>query len=270
MILLALEDVTGRRKDERARAELLTLAEEARDRARRADAAKDVFLADFSHELQSPLAAILLHADALKAGRLDGPGVVRAGASIEAITRRQLRRVEDLVDVPRIAAGKLHLGMEGVDLRALVREVVERTRTAAEERSVRLVADGDGEPLLCLGDPGRLQQVVGTLIANAVRFTPGGGRVDVRVDATDGVVRLVVADTGRGIAPAFLPHVFERFAQEDGASSHAPGFGLGLAIVQDLVGMHGGTVRAESPGRDRGSTFTVTLPRHVPLGAAAG
>jgi signal transduction histidine kinase len=103
-----------------------------------------------------------------------------------------------------------------------------------------------------------------------VKFTPSGGRVSVRIDATDGVARLIVADTGRGIDPAFLPHVFERFAQEGGSTSHDPGLGLGLAIVHHLVELHGGTVRAESPGRDLGSTFTVTLPRHVARGSAAG
>jgi signal transduction histidine kinase len=206
----------------------------------------------------------------LQATRLDARGVERAGASIEANAKRELRLVEDLLDLSGIVAGKLRLALEEVDWRALVLGVVEALKPGAEAKSVQLAAELEGESPICLGDPGRLQQVVGNLLSNAVKFTPSGGRVAVRIDAVDGLARLVVADTGRGIAPAFLPHVFERFAQEEGSTSHHPGLGLGLAIVRHLVELHGGTVRAESPGRDLGSTFTVTLPRHVSPGAAAG
>jgi two-component system CheB/CheR fusion protein len=261
MILLAIDDVTERRQGERRRAELLALSEEAVQRAARADAAKDLFLAALSHELRSPLTAILLHAQALQKGGLDPATVVRAGATIVAATRRQTRLVEDLLDVSRIVSGKIALAVEELDWRALVLSVIEAMRPEAEGRSVQLAVACEGEPPVCVGDPERLQQVVTNLIANAVKFTPGGGRVDVRVDAVDGKARLVVSDTGQGIAPEFLPHVFERFAQEPGATSFRGGLGLGLALVHELVKLHGGTVAAESPGRSLGATFTVMLPR---------
>jgi len=261
MVLLAIEDVTARLEGERHRAELLALAEEAQQRAQRADSAKDLFLAGLSHELRTPLSVILLQSQILQRARLDATGIGRAASLIEANARRQARLVEELLDLSRIATGKLTLSPEEVDWRRLVQEVVEAARPEAVAKGVLLAADGEGEPATCWGDPVRLQQVVTNLVANAVKFTPSGGRVDVRADTVDGFARLVVADSGRGIAPGFLPHVFERFAQEDPSASHRPGLGLGLSIVHDLVKLHGGTVLAESAGRDRGSTFTVAIPR---------
>ena len=242
----------------------MAIAEAAVKRAELADAAKDVFLANLSHELRSPLTSILLYAKALQGGRLAADAIVHAGVTIEANIRRQVRLVEDLIDVSRIVAGKLALEVAEMDLRALVLEVLESMRPEAEAKSLEIVVEGGREPSLCQGDRSRLQQVVTNLLSNALKFTSSGGRVNVRVDAPDGVVRLVVSDTGRGIDSAFLPHVFERFAQEKGHQN--PGLGLGLSLVHELVQLHGGTVRAESPGRDLGSSFTVTLPR----GAGAG
>jgi len=269
MLLLAIDDVTERRQGERRRAELLALSEEAVQRAGRADAAKDLFLAALSHELRTPLTAILLHAQALQKGGVDPAAVVRAAATIEAATRCQARLVGDLLDVSRIVSGKIELAPEALDWRALVLSVLEAMRPEAEERSVQLTVACEGEPPVCVGDPERLQQVVANLLANAVKFTPGGGRVDVRVDAVDGRARLVVSDTGQGIAPEFLPHVFERFAQEPG-SARRGGLGLGLALVHELVKLHGGSVVAESPGPRLGATFTVMLPRAVAAEQAAG
>jgi two-component system CheB/CheR fusion protein len=268
MILLAIEDVTERRRDERLRAESLALAEESLRTAERTDRAKDHFLANLSHELRTPLTAILLHSQALQRSPLDAVASARAGAAIEMNTRRQAKLVEDLLDISRIAAGKLSLVLEEVDWRSLVLGVVETVMPAAAAKSVQLLATFDGEPPLCLGDPGRLQQVVANLLGNAVNFTPAQGRVDVRIDAVDGLARLVVTDTGRGIDQAFLPRVFERYAQEGSAAS--PGLGLGLSIARDLMELHGGSVSAESLGRDLGSTFTVMLPRKVAPAAGAG
>jgi two-component system CheB/CheR fusion protein len=266
LVLLALENVTERRQVERHRAELLALAEEARQRAEQADAAKDNFMGHLSHELRSPLTAILLQSELLKSGRLDAEGVRRAAAIIESSTRRQIRLVEDLLDVTSIVAGKLRLVSRPMDLRALVQGALEAARPAAEAKGV-VLSGAAGEALRCQGDPERLQQVVANLLTNAVKFTPRGGRVDVQVDAADGHARLVVTDTGRGISAAFLPQVFERYAQEL-TGSHQPGLGLGLTIVQDLVRLHGGAVTAQSPGLDLGSTFTVTLPREPGPGAS--
>jgi two-component system, chemotaxis family, CheB/CheR fusion protein len=265
MILLAIEDVTEQRQGERRRAELLALAQEAAQRAARADAAKDLLLANLSHELRTPLTAILLHAQALQRSGLEPDTVARAATVIEAAARRQARLVEDLLDASRIATGKLSLTVEELDWRAMVLEAVEALKPEAETKAVQLALECDGEAPPCRGDRERLQQVVANLLGNAVKFTPAGGRVSVRLDAIDGSVRLVVNDSGRGIEPAFLPHVFERFAQEPGSPFENPGLGLGLALVRELVGLHGGTVVAESPGRDRGSTFTVLVPRRAPL-----
>jgi two-component system CheB/CheR fusion protein len=267
LLLLAIEDVTEQREVAEHRADLLADAEAARRRAEQADHAKDLFLANLSHELRTPLTAILIHAQSLKAGHLDPAAVSRAAARIEASTRRQARLVEDLLDVSRIVSGKLAVEPEPLDWRALVAGVVESVRPTAELSGVLLGTPAAGDPLPCRGDPGRLQQVVSNLLSNALKFTPTGGRVDALVDADGDQVRLVVSDTGRGIEAAFLPHVFEQFAQEEGGASHHPGLGLGLAIVQDIVRLHGGVVRVESPGRDQGATFTVTLPREAPVTA---
>jgi len=259
MVLLSLEDVTRQRQEERHRTELLGAAEAAQHRAEQIGRSKDQFLANLSHELRTPLTSILLQSELLQRGHLDEAAAARAGTSIEGSTRRQVRLVEDLLDLTRIAAGKLHLSLAEVDWQHLVQVAFGVVRPQADRKPVRLEAEIGEEPPRCRGDPARLQQVLSNLLTNAVKFTPGGGRVTVRVDAVDGFARLTVADTGRGIDAAFLPHVFDRFAQEE--SNGNSGLGLGLAIVRQLVEAHGGTVRVESPGHDLGSTFTVLLPR---------
>jgi two-component system, chemotaxis family, CheB/CheR fusion protein len=262
MIVLAIEDITERLALERHRTEVLALADTARRRAERADAAKDLVLANLSHELRTPLTTILLQAGVLRQGQADAAQVARAAGAIEGATRRQVQMVEDLLDVSRAIAGKLTLDLAPIDLRALVAGVVEGAMPLAEARRVTLTLAPDGGSPGCLGDAGRLQQVVLNLLTNAIKFTPEGGRVDLTVDSRDGLARLVVADTGRGIAADFLPHLFERFAQEPSESGHHTGLGLGLAIAHDLVTLHGGTLQAESPGKGQGATFTVRLPLH--------
>ncbi len=261
ILLVAIEDVTERRAVERHRAELLVVAERALRVAELAERAKDQFLANLSHELRTPLTTMLIHAQALRREGLDGPAAAAAGAAIEAEARRQVRLVDDLLDLSAIVAGKLRLALVKLDWRGLVAGVVEAARPEAEAKGLRLTAHlGEGSPEL-LGDPGRLQQVVSNLIANAVKFTPVGGQVDVRVDAADGFAGVTVTDSGQGIASPFLARVFDRFAQEGVQAGPNPGLGLGLAMVHDLVDLHGGSVEAASPGRDRGATFTVRLPR---------
>ncbi|MBI5068229.1 MAG: PAS domain-containing protein [Deltaproteobacteria bacterium] len=254
------QEVRSAREGERHGVDMLALAEAARRRAQEADAAKDLFLAGLSHELRTPLSVILLQSQLLQRAPLEAAAVARSAATIEANARRQARLVDELLDLSRITTGKLTLSAAEVDWKVLVEEVVAAARPEAEAKGVRLEVDESG-PVSCWGDAVRLQQVVGNLVANAVKFTPGGGRVNVRVGAVDGVARVTVADTGRGIDPSFLPHVFEKFAQEHPGARQDPGIGLGLSIVHDLVALHGGRVQAESPGRDLGATFTVEIPR---------
>jgi signal transduction histidine kinase len=241
----------------------------ARRDAEAASRAKDEFLATVSHELRTPLQAILGWSTLLREDRDDPALVGRALETIERNARAQMRLITDILDVARIVSGKLRLTPEPVDLRPVVGAAVETVRPTADARGVALEAAlDDAGPFA--GDPARLQQVVWNLLSNAVKFTPPGGRVAVSLRRRGDAVEIVVRDTGQGIDPAFLPHVFERFRQADGSTSRAHGgLGLGLAIVRHLVELHGGTVRAESEGPGRGATFTVSLPARPRAVAAA-
>jgi two-component system CheB/CheR fusion protein len=264
MVLLAIEDVTDRRRAERQRAGQLVTSEAARESAVRADQAKDIFLGNLSHELRTPLATILAHAHALQQGNLQEGEAAGLGAGIEVEARRQARLIQDLLDLTGIAAGKLTLSSRRLDWGALVASSVEAAGAAAEARAIELSSSCQDVSPWCLGDPDRLGQVVDNLVGNALKFTPNGGRVGLRIDAVDGFARLRVTDNGHGIGEAFLPHLFERFSQEGRLNGHPTGLGLGLAIVRQLVALHGGTVHAESPGRGQGTTLTVLLPRCEP------
>ena len=235
-------------------------AQEARSEAERANRAKDQFLATLSHELRSPLSTMLLHAQMLRRSDMD-PKVKRAGEAIERGTKMQAQLIDDLLDISRIVAGKLKLELQPVDLRAVVNTAFEGVAGLAQKKSTRLEVTLDELPIQVPGDPMRLQQVVLNLLTNAIKFTPEGGLVNVRLEVVAGRVRLSVTDTGIGIEPEFLPHVFNRFTQADALSAQSyGGLGLGLAIVRHLVEAHGGTVQAESAGKDKGSTFSVSLP----------
>ncbi|HEX7313812.1 MAG TPA: PAS domain S-box protein [Pyrinomonadaceae bacterium] len=229
--------------------------------AQEANRIKDEFLATLSHELRTPLTAILGWASMLAAGTLNEREEARAVAAIERNARAQRQIVEDVLDVSRIITGKLRLEMKPVELRALVQDAVESVRPAAEAKGVylsTLLAPDAGE---VTADPDRLQQVMWNLLTNAVKFTPAGGRVEVELRREGARAALRVGDTGEGIAPEFLPHVFDRFRQADmGTTRQHGGLGLGLAIVRHLVELHGGEVTAESDGRGLGSTFTLRLP----------
>jgi PAS domain S-box-containing protein len=239
----------------------------------RANRGKDEFLATLSHELRTPLTAMLGWVLGLRSGRLTAAQVERALESIERNTRHQAQLINDLLDGSRIAAGKLALDRRPVDLRSIVDSAVDIVRRDADAKGLGLTIHPVGDELPVLGDPVRLQQVALNLLSNAVKFTPNGGRVEVRLAREGASARIVVADTGQGIEPAELPHVFETFRQADGTSTRRHGgLGLGLAIVRHLVELHGGSVAARSDGRDRGATFAVTLPVlpvRVP-GASAG
>jgi len=255
--------------------------------AQDANRIKDEFLATLSHELRTPLTAILGWASMLNKNNFDAEATRRAIETIERNARAQRQIVEDVLDVSRIITGKLRLEARPIEVRALLQGAVETVRPAAEAKGVylsTLLASDVGE---VTADPDRLQQVMWNLLSNAVKFTQGGGRVEVglRREGAQAVVR--VCDTGQGIAPEFLPHVFDRFRQADmGTTRQHGGLGLGLAIVRHLVELHGGEVTAESEGPGRGSTFVVRLPlraaappeapthpevplSHVPAGAPA-
>jgi len=229
--------------------------------AQDANRLKDDFLATLSHELRTPLSAILIWARLLRAGRLDEASQVRALDVIERNTALQARLIEDLLDVSRIITGKLSLEVGPVDMASTVEAASDALRAAADAKEILLefVLDHSTGPVS--GDRNRLQQVVWNLVANAIKFTPNGGRVVIRVEPEDGWARVSVRDTGIGIPAAFLPHIFERFRQADSTSTRSHGgLGLGLAIVRHLVELHGGTVEAQSPGEGQGATFIVKLP----------
>lgn len=249
------EDISARRQ----------LAEE-RSRRAVAEAAQrsmDEFLSLVSHELRSPLGAILGYASVLGTGRANQEDVKAAAAVIERSAKAQLQIIEDLLDSGRIVAGKLKIEPKLVDLRSIVEDSLDSVRASAEAKHVRFVADLGPLPVYVLGDGMRLQQVLWNLLSNAVKFTPEGGRVELRIEAQDrNNVEISVADTGKGIAPEFLPVVFDRFWQADSSVPRPQGgLGLGLSLVKHLVEMHGGTVAAASGGIGRGATFRVTLPR---------
>jgi signal transduction histidine kinase len=186
---------------------------------------------------------------------------VKAVQAIERNARVQQRLVEDLLDISRIVVGKLPLERQPVDVVRVAQLALETVRPAADLKGVPITSDVDSDAGAVSGDPGRLQQVVWNLLSNAVKFTPAGGRVTLAVRRADAHVRIVVTDTGIGIAPQFLPRAFERFAQEDASTTRVHGgLGLGLSIVRSLVEMHGGTVTVHSDGRNRGSRFEVMLP----------
>jgi signal transduction histidine kinase len=233
-------------------------------REREASRLKDEFLATVSHELRTPLNAILGWTQILETTRPTGQTSARGVASIARNAQAQLRVIEDLLDVSRIITGKLQLAMTPVDLRDVVEASVDVVSSAASSRQIELRSMLPDRPCLVTGDYDRLRQVVWNLLSNALKFTQPGGRVDVRVAPIGDSYDITVTDTGIGIASEFLPHVFERFRQADGSTTRQQGgLGLGLAIVKELAELHGGTVRAASPGEGGGSTFAVRLPAAI-------
>ncbi|HKT78899.1 MAG TPA: ATP-binding protein [Vicinamibacterales bacterium] len=233
----------------------------AYEEARRASQLKDEFLATLSHELRTPLNAILGYARMLRSGLLDGAKQARGIEILERNAASLTQIVEDVLDVSRIISGKLTLHTQPLDLASILAQGVATVQPAADAKGVRIHADIDPDAAQIMGDPDRLQQVIWNLLSNAVKFTPSGERIWVRLERASGQVEIAVIDTGVGISPAFLPHVFERFRQADSRISRQHGgLGLGLAISRHIVEMHGGTIEAHSDGPDKGSTFVVRLP----------
>jgi PAS domain S-box-containing protein len=263
-------DVTLRKTLDAQREEILAKEQAARQLAEQANKAKDAFLAMVSHELRSPLSPILAWVRMLQQGVLDEAKSRRALATIERSARAQAQLVDDLLDVSRIVFGKLRLQIGTVNLDAVTAAAVEIGRPTAEAKGIRLDLLLDEEPVSISGDSERLQQVVWNLVSNAIKFTPRGGQILVTLKRLEDSADICVRDTGRGIAPNFLPHLFESFWQaETGPTRAYGGLGLGLAIVRHIIELHGGTVHAKSEGDGKGATFTVRLPGVLP-GPSAG
>ena len=243
---------------------------EARQTAENANRLKDEFLATLSHELRTPLNAILGWSQIMKTRQLSEKELARAVTIIDRSARAQKQLIEDILDVSRIITGKLRLDVRPVDLPKVISAAVDSIRPAAEAKNIRLQTLLDPKATNISGDPDRLQQVVWNLLSNAVKFTPKNGRVQVRLERINSHLEITVSDTGIGIEPEFMPHVFERFRQSDGSMTRRQGgLGLGLAIVRQIVELHGGTVSVESAGVDSGASFAVHLPL-LPVHLEAG
>ena len=249
------------REHQQALQAALAAEKAARADAERADRLKDDFLSTLSHELRTPLNAILGWTHVLQRSP-DKPETVLKGVQvIERNVKVQVRIIEDLLDVSKIVSGNLRLEPQLVELMPVIDAAIESVAPLAQARGVRLDRALDIQAAPVLGDATRLQQVVWNLLTNSIKFTPAGGRVEIGLGRLDGSIKICVEDTGEGIDPSFLPHVFERLRQADGSTTRRhSGLGLGLSIVKHLVELHGGTVVAESAGRGQGSRFTVTLP----------
>ena len=266
--LTIIEDVTERVAREAElqaqvedRSRLLSSENLARREAERANRLKDEFLATISHELRNPLNAILGWAHMMRLGKLNEANMERAVETIYRNAKSQSQLVADLLDVSRIISGKLRLDVRTVDLISIVNAALDSIRPAADAKTICLQTMLDPAAGPISGDADRLQQIVWNLLTNAVKFTPKGGKIQVKVQRVNSHVEIVVSDSGVGISKEFLPYVFDRFRQADASITRTQGgLGLGLSIVHQLVDLHGGTVAVQSEGEGKGATFTVTLP----------
>jgi signal transduction histidine kinase/ActR/RegA family two-component response regulator len=260
-MLGVVQDITQRKQTDTEREQLLAREQVAREEAERANRIKDEFLAVLSHELRSPLNPILGWSKLLQQGKLDAARTANALATIERNAKLQVQLIDDLLDISRILRGKLTLNTLPVSLSFVITAAIDTVRLAIDAKAIQLKLALNPAVGSVLGDAARLQQVVWNLLANAAKFTLPGGQITVALTQTKTYAQLQVKDTGKGIHPDFLPFVFEHFRQEDGATTRKfGGLGLGLAIVRQIVEMHGGNVQAESPGEGLGATFTVRLP----------
>jgi PAS domain S-box-containing protein len=236
-------------------------AEEASRRAEEAGRLKDEFLATLSHELRTPLTAIMGWTSILQSGQISPMEAERGLGIIERNARLQAQLIEDILDVSRVITGKLRMNVQTVDLCAVIEEAVSTVLPSAQAKGIRLQRVLDSTAAFVSGDPTRLQQIVWNLLSNSIKFTPKGGRVQIRLERINSHIEIVVADSGKGIETSMLPHVFDRFRQADASTTRTEGgLGLGLAIVRHLIELHGGSVTVESAGLGQGSTFTIKLP----------
>jgi len=253
-ILIAFEDITAQKRaeDRMLRADLAL---------READRRKDEFLAVLSHELRTPLSTLLMYGQLLRHDGIEPEKVRMAAEAIERAARIQARLIDDLLDVSRIVAGKLNMELGQVSLVSVARAALDAVMKDAEKKGISLQADFDAVAPMVFGDSERLQQVLTNLLNNAIKFTPAAGQIRLALHTSNGSAIIRVEDTGAGIAPDFLPHIFERFSQADRSMTRATGgLGLGLSIARWIVEAHQGTIRAQSAGRGRGAAFTISLP----------
>jgi signal transduction histidine kinase len=260
----ALREAQERRALKQAEAEreqLLEREKAARAEAEQANRTKDEFLAVLSHELRTPLNPILGWAKLLRYQDLDAAQTAQAIVTIEQNAKLQADLIDNLLDISRIIQGRLTLKICPLDIATIIRAAIKTLQFAAEAKSIQIETTLDLEIGQIAGDPTRLQQVVWNLLSNAIKFTPAQGRVDISLECIEDQAQITISDTGIGIAPTFLPNVFDYFCQADSSTTRRfGGLGIGLAIVRHLVELHGGTVAAESPGEGLGATFTITLP----------
>jgi signal transduction histidine kinase/CHASE3 domain sensor protein/CheY-like chemotaxis protein len=262
------QDVTERKQAEVERERLLANEHDARQAAEEAGRIKDEFLAVLSHELRSPLNAIVGYANLLRHGKFRSEDAPRMIDIILRNVRAQQELIDDLLDVSRIITGKMSLNLGPVEPKAIIQNAIDTARPAAEAKQITFNAEFDPSASVITGDANRLQQAVWNLLSNAVKFTPAGGKVTVRLTREDRDIEIAVSDTGKGISPEYLPQVFNRFSQEDYSTTRKyGGLGLGLSIVRHIAELHGGSVRAASEGEGRGATFTFRLPMSLGLEA---
>jgi PAS domain S-box-containing protein len=254
-------DISARKQADLDRARLLDREQEARRLAEAASLAKDEFVAQISHEIRTPLNSILGWATMLRSGQLEGAQTARALEAIERNAKVQIQLIEDLMDISRIIKGQMQLRIRPVEIQEIVQAALDSIRPAAAAKLINLQTQVNATSRFISGDPDRLQQVLWNLLSNAVKFTPAGGHIDVTVNDPGRQLQIIISDSGVGISAEFLPQVFDRFTRaRAGSPEQNSGLGLGLAIVRQLVELHGGTITAASPGEGQGATFTITLP----------
>ncbi|HEX4945892.1 MAG TPA: response regulator [Blastocatellia bacterium] len=259
--VIEVQDITARKRAESEREQLLLREQQARQLAEETSRLKDNFLTTISHELRTPLNHMLGWVVMLRGGKVAPDKAADALATIERNARLQQRLVEDLLDVSQIVAGKMQLRFQPVAPARAIEAAIASARATAEAKDIQLEVTLDPQSSTISGDPDRVQQIVWNLVSNAIKFTPPGGRVSVRLAHLESHVEITVSDTGAGIAPEYLPYLFNRFSQADSSISRKHGgLGLGLAIVRHLVELHGGEVAVASPGPGQGTTFTVRFP----------
>ena len=247
---------------EQERSELLAREHLARRQAEAAACSRDEFLATLSHELRTPLNAILGWARLIAGGELDPVTIIRAASIIERNARAEVQLIDELLDMSRLVSGTLKLDVRRVELGPLLERALESVRPATRARGIALELDASRAPARITCDAERVQQILWNFLSNAVKFTPRGGVIALRADRSSDGVSIAVRDSGNGIKPEFLPFVFDRFRQQEAATTRTQGgLGIGLAVAKHLAELHGGTVRAESEGEGRGSTFVLTLPQ---------